>query len=101
MLKGFKEFISRGNAVDLAVGMVIGAAFTAIVTALVRQLPGVHRWLGNRSARRHHHRTGQLPDRCLCTVPLRGYADERSERSPQEGRDRRSSRSFRGRPAAL
>ena len=27
MLKGFKEFISRGNAVDLAVGMVIGAAF--------------------------------------------------------------------------
>ncbi|WP_455187485.1 MscL family protein, partial [Actinomyces sp.] len=25
MLKGFKEFISRGNAVDLAVGMVIGA----------------------------------------------------------------------------
>lgn len=35
MLKGFKEFISRGNAIDLAVGMVIGAAFTAVVTALV------------------------------------------------------------------
>ena len=34
MLKGFKEFISRGNAIDLAVGMVIGAAFTAVVTAL-------------------------------------------------------------------
>lgn len=35
MLQGFKEFISRGNAVEIAVGMVIGAAFTSIVTALV------------------------------------------------------------------
>lgn len=34
MLKGFKEFISRGSAIDLAVGMIIGAAFTQIVTAL-------------------------------------------------------------------
>ncbi|MCF0145921.1 MAG: large conductance mechanosensitive channel protein MscL [Eubacterium sp.] len=31
----FKEFISRGNVVDLAVGVIIGGAFTAIVTALV------------------------------------------------------------------
>ena len=31
----FKEFIMRGNVLDLAVGVVIGAAFTAIVTALV------------------------------------------------------------------
>ena len=38
MLKGFKEFISRGNAIDLAVGMVIGAAFTAVITALVKQV---------------------------------------------------------------
>ena len=38
MLKGFKEFISRGNAIDLAVGMVIGAAFTAVVTALVKNV---------------------------------------------------------------
>ena len=38
MLKGFKEFISRGNAIDLAVGMVIGAAFTTVVTALVKQV---------------------------------------------------------------
>lgn len=35
MLKGFKTFISRGNAIDLAVGVVIGAAFGAITTALV------------------------------------------------------------------
>ena len=33
MLKGFKDFILRGNVVDLAVGIVIGAAFTAVVTA--------------------------------------------------------------------
>jgi large conductance mechanosensitive channel len=33
MLKGFKDFIMRGNVVDLAVGIVIGAAFTAVVSA--------------------------------------------------------------------
>jgi len=38
MLKGFKEFILRGNAVDLAVGVVVGAAFGSIVTALVKDL---------------------------------------------------------------
>ncbi|MET8305401.1 MULTISPECIES: large conductance mechanosensitive channel protein MscL [unclassified Micromonospora] len=34
MFKGFKDFIMRGNVVDLAVGVVIGAAFTAVVTSL-------------------------------------------------------------------
>jgi len=38
MLKGFKEFILRGNVIDLAVAVVIGAAFTAIVNALVTGL---------------------------------------------------------------
>ncbi|MEU6696360.1 large-conductance mechanosensitive channel protein MscL [Pseudonocardia sp. NPDC046786] len=33
MLKGFKEFLLRGNVIDLAVAVVIGAAFTAVVTA--------------------------------------------------------------------
>ncbi|MEV6526985.1 large conductance mechanosensitive channel protein MscL [Longispora sp. NPDC051575] len=33
MLKGFKDFITRGNVVDLAVGVVIGAAFAAVVKA--------------------------------------------------------------------
>lgn len=33
MLKGFKDFLMRGNVIDLAVAVVIGAAFTAIVTA--------------------------------------------------------------------
>ncbi|WP_199281876.1 large conductance mechanosensitive channel protein MscL [Salinibacterium sp. CAN_S4] len=35
MLNGFKEFILRGNVIDLAVAVVIGAAFTAIVTSIV------------------------------------------------------------------
>lgn len=34
-LNGFKEFIARGNAIELAVGIVIGAAFGAVVTSLV------------------------------------------------------------------
>ena len=38
MLKGFKEFIMRGNVVDLAVAVVIGAAFGAVVAALVKDI---------------------------------------------------------------
>ncbi|KQR66403.1 large conductance mechanosensitive channel protein MscL [Frigoribacterium sp. Leaf172] len=37
-MKGFKEFILRGNVIDLAVAVVIGAAFTAIVTSLVTNI---------------------------------------------------------------
>ncbi|MCO5996260.1 large-conductance mechanosensitive channel protein MscL [Actinoallomurus rhizosphaericola] len=36
MLKGFKDFISRGNVIELAVAVVIGTAFTAIVTAVTK-----------------------------------------------------------------
>ncbi len=38
MLNEFKAFISRGNVIDLAVGIIIGTAFTAIVTSLVDDL---------------------------------------------------------------
>ena len=38
MLKGFKDFIMRGNVVDLAVAVVIGVAFGAVVNALVKDL---------------------------------------------------------------
>jgi large conductance mechanosensitive channel len=38
MLKGFRQFLLRGNVVDLAVGVVIGAAFGALVTAFVKDL---------------------------------------------------------------
>lgn len=37
-LKEFKEFAMRGNVLDMAVGMIIGAAFTAIVTSLVNDI---------------------------------------------------------------
>ncbi|MFD0704330.1 large conductance mechanosensitive channel protein MscL [Alloscardovia venturai] len=35
MIKGFKDFISRGNVVDMAVGVVMGGAVTAVVTSIV------------------------------------------------------------------
>ncbi len=38
MMKDFKQFLLRGNVVDLAVGVVIGAAFGAVVTALVTDI---------------------------------------------------------------
>ncbi|MFC0680951.1 large conductance mechanosensitive channel protein MscL [Lysobacter korlensis] len=38
MLKGFKEFLLRGNVIDLAVAVVIGAAFTAIVNSVVNDI---------------------------------------------------------------
>ncbi len=37
-VKEFKAFISRGNVIDLAVGIIMGAAFTAIVTSLVQDV---------------------------------------------------------------
>ena len=38
MIKEFKDFISRGNVVDMAVGIIVGAAFTSIVKSLVNNL---------------------------------------------------------------
>jgi large conductance mechanosensitive channel len=38
MLKEFREFISRGNVIDLATAVIIGAAFTAIVNSLVNDI---------------------------------------------------------------
>ena len=38
MLKGFRDFILRGNVVDLAVAVILGAAFNAIVTSLVKDV---------------------------------------------------------------
>ena len=37
-MKGFRDFISRGNLIELAVAVVIGTAFTAVVTAVVKDL---------------------------------------------------------------
>ncbi|MBI3215847.1 MAG: large-conductance mechanosensitive channel protein MscL [Mycobacterium sp.] len=38
MLKGFREFIARGNVIDLATAVVIGAAFTGLVTAFTKSV---------------------------------------------------------------
>lgn len=38
MLKEFREFISRGNVIDMAIGIIIGAAFGTIVSSLVRDV---------------------------------------------------------------
>ena len=78
----FKAFAMRGNVLDMAVGVVIGGAFTAIVTALVEDIINADRpvfqgrffrcghWSGrlqhqDRRVRQLHH---QLPHRCLCAV---------------------------------
>lgn len=47
--KEFKEFITRGNVLDMAVGIIIGGAFTAIVTALVNNIlnPLINMIVGN------------------------------------------------------
>ena len=49
MLKEFKEFITRGNVLDLAVAVIIGAAFGRIITALVEGIimPPIGMMLGN------------------------------------------------------
>ena len=49
MLKEFKEFAMRGNVVDLAIGVIIGAAFGKIVTSLVNDvlMPPIGLLLGN------------------------------------------------------
>ena len=38
MIKGFREFLMRGNVVDLAVAVVVGAAFTALINSLVKDI---------------------------------------------------------------
>ncbi len=49
MLKEFKEFVMRGNVVDMAVGIIIGAAFGTIVKSLVSDIimPPIGLLLGN------------------------------------------------------
>lgn len=49
MLKDFKEFVMRGNVVDMAVGIVIGAAFGAVIKSLVADviMPPIGLLLGN------------------------------------------------------
>jgi large conductance mechanosensitive channel len=61
MMRGFKEFMLRGNIVDLAVAVVIGGAFGAVIAALVKDLltPLIAALIGS-------------PDFSAITVPVRG-----------------------------
>ena len=56
MLKEFKKFILRGNMIDLAVGMIIGSAFNAIVSSLVNDvfMPLLGRIIGNTRSHGEH-----------------------------------------------
>ena len=57
MLKGFRDFILRGNVMDLAVAVIIGAAFTSIVTALTEKIINPSPW------RRHRQTQLRIPRR--------------------------------------
>ncbi|HSN27619.1 MAG TPA: large conductance mechanosensitive channel protein MscL [Kofleriaceae bacterium] len=64
MAKGFREFLLRGNVVDLAVAVVIGTAFTAVVTAITTALlqPLINVFLGGGVTGGKMHWMGQVFD---------------------------------------
>ncbi len=89
MLSGFKKFILRGNVVDMAVGVVIGAAFGGVVTALTNcSNRGQARFLGrpvhgprlSLSDRAFHQRRDLVP------ADLRGYLFLRGDSRERPGR---------------
>ena len=86
MLQGFKEFISRGNVMDLAVAVIIGAAFGRIITSLTDDLimPAIGWLVGDLDFSNYFVRLGDVPadfkgnlasyaDLKAAGVPLLGY----------------------------
>lgn len=71
-IKEFKEFISRGSVVDLAVGVIIGGAFTSIVTSLVSDIimPAIGIFLGGVDFTGLKYvitpATGDMPEAAIC-----------------------------------
>ena len=63
MLKGFREFINRGNVIDLAVAVIIGAAFTGIIKSLTDDLlmPVIGWLVGDLDFSNYFIRLGPLP----------------------------------------
>jgi large conductance mechanosensitive channel len=63
MLQGFRDFINRGNVVDLAVAVIIGAAFTGIVTSLTEDIimPVIGWLLGDLDFSNYFIRLGAVP----------------------------------------
>ena len=93
MLKGFKEFVLRGNVLDLAIAVVIGGAFSAVVGAMVKDLltpligaiagkPGPHGERVAVSHRRFPERGHFVPADRRRRVLLRRGADECADRAP-------------------
>jgi len=64
MLQGFKEFINRGNVVDLAVAVIIGAAFSRIVSSLTDDviMPAIGWLIGDLDFSNFFLRLGAIPD---------------------------------------
>ena len=71
MWKEFKTFIMRGNVLDLAVGVVIGGAFTAIVNSLVKDIitPIIVAVTGNADLTGLSFKIGQADFTLLCCQP--------------------------------
>lgn len=63
MLEGFKAFISRGNVIDLAVAVIIGAAFGRIVTSLTEDVitPAIGALIGDLDFSNYFARLGPIP----------------------------------------
>ena len=63
MVQGFRDFINRGNVVDLAVAVIIGAAFTGIVTSLTEDIimPVIGWLLGDLDFSNYFLRLGAVP----------------------------------------
>jgi large conductance mechanosensitive channel len=63
MFGGFKQFINRGNVIDLAVAVIIGAAFTKIVSSLTDDIimPAIGWLVGDLDFSRYFIRLGNLP----------------------------------------
>ena len=116
MMKGFKEFMLRGNVVELAVAVVMGAAFTAVVTAFVKDLltPLIAAIVGapdfsaisvsiNGSKiddRRFHERARRVSDGRRRRLLLRGDAGERADgaNAPRRGAARSDDQEVPGMP---
>ncbi len=94
MLKGFKEFILRGNVVDMAVGVVIGASFGTVVSGLVKDLltPFIAALVKTVFVRGLYKRANCVSYRCGRHLFLCGAPSECDDGKNEEKRSSRRSR---------
>ena len=69
-MKGFRDFLSRGNVIDLAVAVVIGTAFTAVVSAVVYYLIVAPMAKINSRFHKNVEATTRDCPECLSTIPI-------------------------------